>query len=279
MTNPQKTLLLLGESDVGKTHYGAQVLRRLNSGLGTFSLVDAANLVPFRTALEKISQGLSAPHTPRAEYTESHWTLENKADRSTTDLIWPDYGGEQVTAMVDSKSLPITWRDKLNSASGWMFMVRPSQVPLPEDILTRAATLPAVDGSTDSTLSPQSKLVEILQMLQYKARAYVNHEWTPPPLAVLLSCYDELSTTDPPPVYCQTRLPMFHQYLRSNWPERRVRIFGVSPLGQALSQTQPDENYAASGPETRGFVIDEHGSKSDDLLAPVRWLLSATVDP
>ena len=54
MINPQSTLLLLGESDVGKTHYGAQVLRRLNSGLGTFSLADAANLIPFRTALEKI---------------------------------------------------------------------------------------------------------------------------------------------------------------------------------------------------------------------------------
>ena len=278
MINPQRTLLLLGESDVGKTHYGAQVLRRLNSDIGPFFLADAANLVPFRTALEKISQGLSAPHTPRAEYTESQWMLRSKADRSITNLVWPDYGGEQVTAMVESKSLPIAWRDKLNSASGWMFMVRPSQVPLPEDILTRAATHPAVDGTTDSTLSPQSKLVEILQMLQYKARAYLDHKWTPPPLAVLLSCYDELSTADPPPDYCRTKLPMFHQYLRSNWPEGRVRIFGVSPLGQALSQTQPDENYAASGPETQGFVVDEQGSKSDDLLAPVRWLLSVSVD-
>lgn len=278
MTDPQRTLLLLGESDVGKTHYGAQVLRRLNSGLGAFSLADAANLVPFRTALDKISQGLSAPHTPRTEYTQSHWTLRSNADGSTTDLVWPDYGGEQVTAMVDNKSLPVAWRDKLASASGWIFMVRPSQVPLPEDILTRAATLPAVDGDTDSTLSPQTKLVEILQMLRYKARAYLDHNWTPPPLAVLLSCYDELATDDPPPVYCRAKLPMFYQYLRSNWPEGRVRILGLSPLGQPLSQTQPDENYAASGPETRGFVIDESGHKSDDLLTPVQWLLSVTTD-
>ena len=276
MTNAQRMLLLLGESDVGKTHYGAQVLRRLNSGLGSFELAAAQNLMPFRTALDKISQGLSAPHTPSAEYTESHWTLHSKAGDFTTNLVWPDYGGEQVTAMVDNKSLPITWRDKLASASGWIFMVRPSQVPLPEDILTRTATLPTVDGAEDSTLSPQSKLVEILQMLQYKARAYLDHNWSPPPLAVLLSCYDELATRDPPPAYCRINLPMFYQYVASNWPEERLRIFGVSPLGQALSQTQPDENYAASGPETRGFVIDEHGSRSDDLLAPIQWLLSVT---
>ena len=49
-------------------------------------------------------------------------------------------------------------------------MVRPSQVPLPEDILTRAVSLPAVDDPANSTLSPQSKLIEVLQMLQYKKR-------------------------------------------------------------------------------------------------------------
>ena len=181
--------------------------------------------------------------------------------------------------MIDSKSLPATWRDKLASASGWIFMVRPSQVPLPEDILTRAVALPPVEDERSATLSPQSKLVEILQMLQYKTRAYLDHAWTAPPLAVLLSCYDELATTETPTAYCRANLPMFHHYLASNWPEARRRIFGVSPLGRPLSPTQPDESYAASGPETHGFVMDEHGDETDDLLAPVQWLLHATTVP
>ena len=100
MTQIQHSLLLIGESDVGKTHYGAQVLRRMNSGLGTFELVDARNLRPFQTALDNISQGLAAPHTPRSEYTESHWTIRSRTGSLTTDLVWPDYGGELVTAMI-----------------------------------------------------------------------------------------------------------------------------------------------------------------------------------
>ena len=279
MTDAPKSLLLLGESDVGKTHYGAQVLRRLNAGRGAFELVEGANLRPFKTALDLISQGLSAPHTPRAEYSESIWTLCQRSSGSNMELVWPDYGGEQVTGMIHGKSLPAAWRDKIVKASGWIFMVRPSQVPLPEDILTRAVSLPAVDDPENSTLSPQSRLIEVLQMLRYKKWSYLEHKGMLPPLAVLLTCYDELATEDSPGAYCCARLPMFYQYLSSNWPKDRRRIFGVSPLGQPLSETHPDENYATSGPETRGFVVDEQGDKTEDLLAPLEWLLSVSDEP
>ena len=279
MKKAPRSLLLLGESDVGKTHYGAQILRRLNAGRGAFELVNGANLKPFKAALEKISQGLSAPHTPRGEYSESIWTLRRRSSGSNMDLVWPDYGGEQVSGMIDGKSLPAAWRNKIVEASGWIFMVRPSQVPLPEDILTRAVSLPAVDDPANSTLSPQSKLIEVLQMLQYKKLSYLDHKGMLPPLAVLLSCYDELDTGEPPGVYCRARLPMFDQYLSSNWPKARLRIFGVSPLGQPLSQTHPDEDYAASGPEKRGFIVDEQGDETEDLLAPLEWLLSVSDVP
>ena len=275
MKNALSAILLLGESDVGKTHYGAQVLRRLNGGKGAFELVNGENLLPFKTALDKISLGLSAPHTPRAEYSESIWRLRRRADGSTMDLIWPDYGGEQISGMIDGKSLPATWREKLLKSSGWIFMVRPSQVPLPEDILTRAVSLPAVDDTESQTLSPQSKLVELLQMLQYKRQSYLEHKDKPPPLAVLLSCYDELNTKQPPRDYCRAQLPMLYQYLSSNWPSDRLRFFAVSPLGQALSPTQPNNAYADSGPETKGYVMDEGGLQTDDLLAPIEWLLSS----
>ena len=276
MTGAPQSLLLLGESDVGKTHFGAQVLRRLNSGRGAFELVNARNLKPFRTALDKISQGLSAPHTPHAEYSESIWTLREKATGTHLDLLWPDYGGEQVSTMIERKSMPGPWREKIVCASGWILMVRPSQVPLPEDILTRAVSLPPLNDITSSSLSPQSKLIEVLQMLQYKKRSYLEHKGMLPPLAVVLSCYDELATDAMPDVYCRVHLPMLNQFVSSNWPQGRLRIFGVSPLGQPLSQTTADLDYAASGPDKNGFVIDENGAKSEDLLAPVEWILSVS---
>ena len=150
---------------------------------------------------------------------------------------------------------------------------------MPEDILTRDVSLPAVDDPANSTLSPQSKLIEVLQMLQYKKRSYLDHKGMLPPLAVLLSCYDELATKEPPGAYCRAHLPMFDQYLSSNWSKDRRRIFGVSPLGQPLSQTNRDEDYVASGPEKRGFIVDEQGDKKVDLLAPIEWLLSVSDAP
>ena len=155
-------------------------------------------------------------------------------------------------------------------------MVRPSQVPLPEDILTRAVSLPSVDDPEQPTLSPQSRLIELLQMLKYKRQSYREHGDKVPALAVLLSCYDELNTDEPPGVYSRAKLPMLDQYLSSNWPSHRLRFFAVSPLGEALSPTRPNSAYAVSGPETKGFVIDEDGVQTDDLLAPVEWLLSTS---
>ena len=274
-----RSLLLLGESDVGKTHYGAQILRRLNVGRGAFELVEGTNLRPFKTALEKISQGLSAPHTPRAEYSESTWTLRERTSNSNLDIVWPDYGGEQVSGIVDGKSLPAAWRDKIINASGWIFMVRPSRVTIPEDILTRAVSYPAVDEPESSTLSPQSRLIEILQIMQFRKQSFLQHKGPLPPLAVFLTCYDELDTEEPPGAYCRAHLPMFLQYLSSNWPKERLRVFGISPLGQPLSPRQPDVAYAASGPETNGYVVNEQGEKTDDLLAPIEWLLSVSDVP
>lgn len=269
-----RSVLLIGESDVGKTHYGAQVLRRLNSGIGMFELVVGTNLEPFRIALDQISLGLSAPHTPVSEFSESVWKLRQKCTRNELDVVWYDYGGEQVTEIINQKFLPSSWRHRIFGASGWILMVRPSQVLLPEDILTRgASSLPSGDVSRTS-LTPQSKQIEILQMLRYKKLSYSDHEDSIPPLIVLLSCYDELETEYPPSTYCQKKLPMLFQYVTSNWDSDRRRILAVSPLGTRLSDREPNQDFVSSGPENNGFVIDEHGTRSEDLLSPLEWIFS-----
>lgn len=273
MSETIASFLLIGESDVGKTHYGAQILRRLNAADGLMRLVDSDNLGPYRETMDQISRGLAGRHTPRSESSMSRWTVERTTDKATFDLHWPDYGGEQVSSMINERQIPLVWRDRIMAASGWVFMLRPSRVTLPEDVLTRKVTLCASEGEPAVTLSAQSRLVEILQMLRFKAAAYAEDWCHAPPVCVLLSCYDELKTDVPPRKYCDERLPLLASYLRSNWPETGVRIFGISPLGQALSDTDPDEDFVAKGPEKMGYVIDETGNQANDLLAPVQWLL------
>ena len=152
-----------------------------------------------------------------------------------------------------------SWHDKIMKSTGWILMVRPSQVPLPEDILTRAVSLPSSEGAGEETLTPQSKLVELLQMLQYKRQSYSEHQNRAPPLGVLLSCYDELATEDAPGEYCRTRLPMLDDYLSTNWPTASLRVFAVSPLGQALSATKPTQRTQRRDLKPAGLLLIKRG--------------------
>ncbi len=49
----KNSILIIGESGVGKTHFGAQLLMRLQQNLGQLSMDGAAtNLEPFIEAME-----------------------------------------------------------------------------------------------------------------------------------------------------------------------------------------------------------------------------------
>ena len=276
MTLAPASFLLIGESDVGKTHYGAQLLRRLNSDSGSMCLENSNNLTPFSDTMDKISEGLSGLHTPRSESTESQWIVSRKSDGVTFELNWPDYGGEQISSMINERRMPAIWRDKRLTASAWAFMIRPSRVRLPEDVMTRHVRLPPSIESQESQLSSQLRLIEILQMLRFKRSAYTEDWSTCQPLCIILSCYDELNTEMKPQEYCETYLPLLASFLKMNWPKERLKYFGASPLGQSLSESKPDKKFMKAGPANMGYVIGEDGVKDQDLLAPINWMLNTS---
>ena len=264
MTIVATPILLIGESDVGKTHYGAQLLRRLNLKTCALRMDGAAeNIEPFDEALTKISNGLSAGHTSEMVYTDSVWPVA-AAEGAIGELVWPDYGGEQVKKLVDTKKLPIDWREQTMSSRGWVVMVRPTRTTLPNDALTRARAVPTVDGDDDNLhLTGQGRIIELLQIL--------IHTYAPggsglflPPIVLLLTCFDELDGEISPLDYLQNHLPLIDSFLRSNWPDKFLSIFGLSALGQALSPT---------GPENHGYIVEGSGEKNTDLTLPLLRLL------
>ena len=277
MTRSAGSFMLIGESDVGKTHYGAQLLRRLNSSNGSMTLENSDNLEPFIETMDHISRGLSGKHTPQSESTMSRWVVSRKCDDAIFELHWPDYGGEQVSSIINDRRMPAIWHEKIIKASAWAFMIRPSRVRLPEDILTRGSCLPKTQDTNDTTLSAQSRLIEILQMLRFKNSAYSESWRCPPPMAVLLSCYDELNTDLSPDEYCSKHLPLLDSYLSTNWEQNKLKFFGVSQLGQPLSDSKPDEQYMEDGAEEMGYVVNDENIKTNDLLLPIDWMLSASI--
>lgn len=76
MNQTSNSILLVGESGVGKTHYGAQLLRRLMRIPGALRMNGAAtNLEAFEAALESLDEGRAAGHTARSVNVDSVWPV------------------------------------------------------------------------------------------------------------------------------------------------------------------------------------------------------------
>ena len=119
-----KSILLIGESDVGKSHYGGQLLKRLMQEDGQLRMNGAAsNLEPFEAVMACLDAGISADHTPITTYHESHWPIVDNEEQEA-DLIWPDYGGEQIQNIVNERQLPQDWLNRITQSSAWLLLIR-----------------------------------------------------------------------------------------------------------------------------------------------------------
>lgn len=272
----QHTILLVGESNVGKTHYGAQFLKRLMVKACALKMSGApTNLEAFTTALSCLTEGKSTDHTPANTYVESVWPITDAAGRSA-ELVWPDYGGEQVRNLVTQRRIPPPWRERVLEATDWVLLIRLHSFRSEDDLFSRPlqsfAAIELQEGAAAQELSDQARTVELLQMLLYLAQLHLDRPLRKPRLTILLSCWDELETTELPPDLLASRLPMLWSFVRSNWTSSTV--IGLSALGRPLSKTDADQEYATRGPEEFGYVVLPDGVKSADITLPIQHLMA-----
>jgi hypothetical protein len=276
MSASDKTILLIGESGVGKTHYGAQLLKRLMKGDGQLRMNGAAtNLEPFEAAMESLNEGMAAGHTATTTYVDSIWPIADVHGRMA-DLVWPDYGGEQIKAMSSTRRIPAAWRARVIAAPAWLLLVRLQQTRVTDDIFSRPLSemKGVVIDRQKVQVSDQARLIELLQMLVYIRGAISPKPLNSPRLCVLLSCWDEMGVDERPSAVLQQRLPMFSSFVQSTWTEPSV--LGLSALERPLSPRDRDTEYAARGPEQFGYVVLPDGQHSTDLTLPIQRLLVDT---
>ena len=269
-----RSILLIGESDVGKSHYGAQLLKRLMQEDGRIRMHGAAtNLEPFETVMAKLDAGLSADHTATSVYDESRWPIVGD-DGRTAHLIWPDYGGEQVKDIIDDRRLPRIWLTRIAQSSAWLLMIRLQTTRTDDDIFSRPLT--SLTGNSEESregrLSDQARLIELLQILLYAQSTSDKRMGRLPRLVVLLTCWDEIENPGKPIDVLQERLPMFGGFVASNWKD--CSVLGLSALERALDKERPDRDYITQGSERFGYVVLEDGAHSPDLTLPIRELLA-----
>ena len=274
MEVPDKSILLIGESGVGKSHYGGQLLKRLMQEDGRIRMDGAAtNLEPFEAVMARLDAGVSADHTATAVYNESCWPVVDDEGRKA-HLIWPDYGGEQIKNIIDKRRLPHVWLRRIAQSSVWLLLIRPQKTRVDDDIFSRPLTSLKGSGreSREVPLSDQARLVELLQMLMYAQATSDGHVGRLPRLVVLLTCWDEMESPGKPIDVLQDRLPMFGDFVASRW--RDWSVLGLSALERALHKVEPDEGYITRGSEQFGYVVLEDGVRSPDLTLPIWKLLS-----
>jgi Double-GTPase 1 len=273
--NPSRSsLLLLGESDSGKTHFGAQLLRRLSLSAGVLQMDGAAtNLQPFESALGALAEGRAAQHTPGTVYVESLWPVKTGTGRQAM-LVWPDYGGEQIKKIITDRRFTAIWRDRVIAADSWALMIRLRMTHLADDVFTKPlAGLPQKHAEQRSEIKPsdQARLLELLQMLRHLKTG--SGATGIPNLTILLSCWDEMAAGATPEELFKSRLPMFSSFVTTCWPG--YKLYGLSALGRPLRKDVVDEEYVAQGPEAFGYVVTRDGARSADLTLPISEIIES----
>jgi hypothetical protein len=272
VSQTSSSILLVGESGVGKTHYGAQLLRRLMRVPGALRMNGAAtNLEAFEAALESLDEGRAAGHTARSVNVDSVWPVVD-ADGREANLVWPEYGGEQIKSVIENRRLPEAWQKRVAEADAWLLLIRLQQTSVGDDMFSKplAGLKGSLVDNREVHPSDQARLLELLQILIF-ARLSTARSRRLPRLGVLLTCWDEAEIAQPPSEALEARLPLISAFVRSNW--RQPLIMGLSALERPLSPTARDPEYASKGPEHFGYFVEADGRKSGDLTLPIHYLL------
>lgn len=275
-TLPSKSLVF-GFSDVGKTHYRLQLLNYLQNRKGLVKLRNfPSDISDFENEYRQIQSGMSADHTSENTYSELNLELSYD-DGSDFDLILPDYGGEQLRKILELRRIPSNWKQRLLSSEQWLLFLRVPNLST-NQIPEKLAPPP---DKTESNITMEwdenARYVELIQILLSASDRTLSSKLDSPRLCVVLSCWDELpeeSLSAIPKDLLSKRLPMFSNFLQSNWLSDSYSIWGLSSLGKKLSKDEVDEDFVDLGPENQGYVIRPDGLKADDLTEPLDWLFN-----
>lgn len=278
-SNDEIRIALFGESDHGKSHYGAQLLSRIETEKSELKLRTASvDLSAYDDVRKKLNSGLLAEHTPSGMYKDNLWPVVDGKGRAL-DLTWPDYAGEQVKQVIEGRTMNQEWLERTQGADGWMLVVRPQLAKLDEDVFSKPlASLGRASASSGAKpkRSTQARLVELLQMLVH-ARGLRDRTGLPP-LVLLLSCWDELklSKGTTPSQVIESHMPLLASYVRCIWADR-VSVLGLSALGVELNDKVPNEEFVDNGPENFGFVVKADGEEDSDLTIPLVRLADMSI--
>lgn len=272
------SIVMVGGPNAGKSHFTFQLFGRLADGTHGLKLREMPNLELFKKGLEQLNNGLQAEHTSLEKYENADLRI---VDRNGTsfDLLWPDYGGEQIRQILEQRGVDEGWKQRLEDADALLLFVRLHEIVDYKNIVEHPLAVELEQRSNNENslapdLSSQVGIIELLQMLIWSTRKQTTSRLRCPKLGVLLTCWDELGVdTVPPQRILVERAPLLEQFIRGNWNESSYFVLGLSSLERPLDPKTSDEEYILRGPESFGYAILSDGTRTSDLTAPILKML------
>jgi hypothetical protein len=276
MPQNNKNILIIGMSKMGKTHFGGQLYGRLKTQTNAFVLRETPNdLSLFDKLLDRLNDGYEGEHTSSSLHQTIILPVKSSDGQQHVDIVYPDYGGEQIRNIVEQRSINERWQQQINNTNDWFLFIRLDLMENVTDISTKFYKQIAAeqDGKTENPNRiidlpefSSAFYVELLQIFLFVKKVGLASK-TKPKLTVLLSCWDKLNKEEgclPSDVLAE-KMPMFSKFIHNIWSENQMQIVGLSSLGKDLNKDKADNEYAIKGPEEFGFIILPNGKQEEDI--------------
>lgn len=282
MSENKNNILIIGGPNAGKTHFGGQLYGRLQARSDFYKIVSPPeNLSIFKEVLEALNDGKAADHTN----VNLNEILELEIEDTTGEKIsfnFPDYGGEQIKAMVSDRRVGKLWKDQIEKSDSWMLFIRLDEIVPLEDIINRGIPDVKVLAERNKTatavlkLSDAAYFTELVQILLYAKKVATLQKVAVPKLTVVLSCYDlmeDQAAGKLPKQLLEEKLPSFWNYLSQVWQPDALAVIGLSATEKTLDQKTVDKDFIRRGPEKFGYIVTAEGKKESDLTLSIASFL------
>ena len=269
------SILIVGQPDSGKTTFIAQFLTRVKKRKSSIKLIKIPeNIKAITNAIKRLSMGEEPETTPANQNVEL--VIPINVDGKNIDLVFPDYGGEQVNDLIELMEINENWQKLVTGSDRWIHFIRPHEITPEYDLSISSYDEIETRKSTDfksQGLSSQSKFIELLQILLHTKNKGVKHLISVPKLSIVLTCWDELKTNKKPVQVLREKLPMFLHFVETVWEKEAFEIFGLSAQEFPLKTQEAKDKYQDELPENFGYMIDQEGVKDKDITKLVKIAL------
>lgn len=268
----KKDILIIGKPNASKTVFLSQLYTRLEKRKSKLKLDKSlSNITVISDARIAIANG-DSPETTRTKGI-GNLLISAKYDDDVINLEVPDYGGEQINEIINSRDIHTNWHKAIIKSNNWILFIRLSNIQTPFDLSNKTISEEHTDKTTDEeenreySISHQSSFIELIQMfLHIKKHDYhtLNRETK---LTIVLTCWDELNLENGtiPETKLKEELPLLLDFIKSNFETDFYKVLGLSAQEFPLNTAENKEKYQIDGAESFGYYIKEDGSKSNDI--------------